>query len=121
MHNEADLGLLNFQCYHKTSIVVSCSHHMVYAPHHWISRAPREVLPIWNMLGIFDFESWVLLIFFMFVVYGFLLVCAKVGACYGLAFHYEEIPLFPVRSLRMELVVLISFSIKHFYSNEKKK
>ena len=76
---------------------LSCSHHMSYAPYHWISRAPREVLPIWNMLGIFDFESWVLLIFFMFVVYGFLLVCAKVGASYGLTFYYEEIPLFPVR------------------------
>ena len=77
--------------------MVKCSHHTGYGNLHWITRAPREILPIWNLLGIFDFESWVLLIFFMFVVYGFLLVTAKVGACYGLAFHYEEIPLFPLR------------------------
>ena len=70
---------------------------MGYAQMRWISRAPRQVLPIWNMLGIFDFHSWVFLIFFMFVIYGFLLVTAKVGACYGLAFHYQDIPLFPVR------------------------
>jgi carbon starvation protein CstA len=70
---------------------------MGYGTYHWISRAPLKILPIWNLLGIFDYLSWMLLIFTMFVVYGFLWVTAKVGACYGLAFHYEEIPLFPVR------------------------
>jgi hypothetical protein len=77
--------------------MVQCSHPTLYGHNYWISRAPLELLPIWNMLGIFDFHSWVFLIFTMFTLYGFLWVTAKVGACYGLAFYYQELPCFPVR------------------------
>ena len=96
-YNKADIGLYKYQCRPGWSFFVKCSHHEAYGHYHWISRAPLQVLPIWNVLGIFDYHSWVFLIFFMFVVYGILLVMAKVGACYGIAFHYQEIPLFPVR------------------------
>jgi hypothetical protein len=93
-YNEADIAVGYFP--HELSMV-QYSHAISYGHYHWVSRAPRELLPIWNMLGIFDFHSWVFLIFTMFVVYGFLLVTAKVGACYGLTFYYQEIPCFPVR------------------------
>ena len=96
-YNEADLSVGDYQCIPARTAVVDCSQSTYFGHYHWISRAPRELLPIWNMLGIFDYHSWWLLIFTMFVIYGFLLVTAKVGACYGLAYHYEEIPLFPVR------------------------
>ena len=97
MNEEADIGLHGFSCSQWLSLLVECSQPLTFGPYHWITRAPREVPPLWNMLGIFDYYSWFFIIISMVAIYGFLLVTTKVGACYGLDYHYQEIPLCPVR------------------------
>ena len=66
-----------------------------YSPYHWVSRAPRPVLPITGLLRIFDTDSWLLIIISMVSVNVFLVIAAKVGKLYGVGFDLEEIVLFP--------------------------
>ena len=96
-YDEADLGVTQFTSSHARSTIVEYAHPVRYGPYRWITMAPQKVLPIWNMLGIFDYQSWFFIIISMVAIYGFLLVTTKVGACYGLDYHYQEIPLCPVR------------------------
>ena len=96
-YDEADMGVTGFGISHARSTMVKYTHPLGFTKYRWITRAPREVLPIWNMLGIFDYHSWFFIFISMVAVYGFLLVTAKLGACYGLGYHYEEIPLCPIR------------------------
>ena len=96
-YDEADLGVTGFSCSHARSTMVKYTNSLQYGPYHWITRAPHELLPIWNMLGIFDYYSWFFIFISMVGMYGFLWVTAKLGACYGLDYHYQEIPLCPIR------------------------
>ena len=96
-NGEADIGVAGFACSHDRSTMVDCSQALLYGPMHWITRAPREILPLWNLLGIFDKPSWVAIFLTMVTMSVFLWFTAKVGASYGLEYYYEELPLFPVR------------------------
>ena len=96
-YREADIGVAYFACSHARSTMVDCSQALDYGHLHWITRAPREILPLWNLLGIFDKPSWVAIFITMVTMSVFLWFAAKVGASYGLEYHYGKVPLFPVR------------------------
>ena len=96
-YDEADLGVTSFACSQARSTVVDCSQPTRYGPYHWVSRAPRPVLPITGLLRIFDTDCWLLIIISMVAVNVFLVIAGKMGRYYNLGFTFEEIVLFPFR------------------------
>jgi hypothetical protein len=78
--------------------VIDCSPGTLYGPYHWVSRAPRPILPITNLLRIYNPDCWILIIISMVTVFVFLKVAARLGSYYGVGFPEQTyIVLFPFR------------------------
>ena len=94
----ADLGLGTFLCTHAFSIDVHCAHAVQYSHVHWISRAPRPLLPWYNIVRIYDADCWFMIFITMFSVSIFLVVAAKLGTHYGIGTDdWVDVALVPFR------------------------
>ena len=82
-YNQADLGVHGFSCTHERSTVVECSHGLGQSfPLHWVTKAPNKIIPILNLLGIYNPDCWILIIISIVSVSIFLLVANKVATHY---------------------------------------
>ena len=83
----ADLGVFGFKCTIHLNALADCSPPYHHSHTHWISRAPRPLLPATNLFRIFDIYSWCLIFLSIFIVSAFLVVAAKLGTHYGAGTH----------------------------------
>ena len=83
----ADMGVWGFVCSKTVNMYVDCSPPYIHSHIHWISRAPRPLLPASNLFRIFDIYSWCLIFLSIFIVTTFLVVAAKLGTHYGAGTH----------------------------------
>ena len=51
--DEADYAIHGFAGTHLRSKVAAFSPGTWYSPHHWLTRYPLELTPMWNLLGLF--------------------------------------------------------------------
>ena len=97
MNDEADLGVSNFVCSLSRSTVVDCSVPLICYYHHWVSEAPGALPPSTNILRIFTFNVWMLILLSTFLLCVILHVAAKIGSHYGLRSESYEDFLVPFR------------------------
>ena len=95
VYNRADLGVTSFACAHNFLGVLECSQAIYYGHTYWATRAPRELPPATNILGIFTPTSWILILVSILFIIIFLRLSSKVGHYYGLKVELCEIPLIP--------------------------
>ena len=81
-YNQADLGVSGFACNYERIKVVECSHSLNYGSYHWVTKAPNKIIPILNLLGIYNPDCWILIIISIVSVSAFLLIAAKVATHY---------------------------------------
>ena len=72
---------------------------------HWVSKKPERIIPILNILGIFDHECKILVIISIFSLCVFLHVAAKVATLYGA--HPSELEDIAMVPFRLEIVLYI--------------
>ena len=93
-YNEADLGPSYYACTLARSIVLDCSHPIVYSPNHWYTRPPAALPPATNLLRIYSPVCWIMIFVSIFSVSVFLLM----GKYYATGnSSYEEVVLVPFR------------------------
>ena len=96
-NNEADLGVAYVHISGGSSMV-EFAPAIDYDMVRWISRAPRRILPITNLLMIYDIPCCISICISMVSVSIFLIVAAKVGTHYGVGTHdYVNVALVPFR------------------------
>ena len=89
----------NYGCYHGRGTVAACAPGYLYLPAYWFSRFPTKVPPTWNLLKIFDPQSWTLIFISTLSVTIVFWISARIGTSYfGLKTFTEEIILSPFRS-----------------------
>ena len=94
--NEADLGLGTWTCFKINDY--DCSHATSTSHVYWISRAPRPLLPMTNIIRIFDTDCWVMILISMISVSVFLVMAAKLGTHYGVGTEdWVDVVLVPFR------------------------
>ena len=89
-----------YSCYHSRGIVAACAPGRVYLPEYWFSRYPAKVPPTWNLVNLFDTQSWILLFLSILFVSIFFFISAKIGTShFGIPTFNEEIILSPFRQI----------------------
>ena len=96
-NNEADFGVAYFGCSHARSTVVTCSVATSYYYDRWISKAPETLPPATNLIRIFTYDVWLLILLSMVLFSIFLLIAAKIGTYYGIITESYEDFLVPFR------------------------
>ena len=81
-YNQADLGVHGFACNYERSKVVECSHSISYGLDHWVTKSPNKIIPILNLLGIYNPDCWILIIISIVSVSMFLIIADKVAKHY---------------------------------------
>ena len=97
MNDEADLGVSNFICSLSRSTVVACSVPLNCYYLHWVSEAPGALSPATNIIRIFTFNVWMLILLSTVLLCIILHVAAKIGTYYGLNTESYEDFLVPFR------------------------
>ena len=77
---------------------IQSSHAVHYSFAHWISRAPHQLLPWYNIVRIYNGDCWAMILISMFSVSVFLVVAAKLGTHYGVGTDdWVDVALVPFR------------------------
>ena len=94
----ADLGVPGYTCNHDLSQVITCSQSLSYAPMRWLSAPPRSIIPILNLLGIYNPDCWILILISIVSVSIFLLIADKVAKHYvAEPSDFEDLAIIPFR------------------------
>ena len=81
--DEADIVTpANYACYHGRGTVATCAPGSTYLPENWYSKFPAKVAPTWNLLKLFDRNSWMFIFLSILSVTIVLNIVAKVGTTY---------------------------------------
>ena len=95
------MGPANYACYHGRGTVATCAPGSTYLPENWYSKYPAKVAPTWNLLRLFDPQTWMLILLSILSVTIFLFIVAKVGnTFFGTKTVPGEIILSPFRKIR---------------------
>ena len=71
---------------------------MRYSPLYWFSRYPSKISPTWNLLKLFDHQTWILIFVSILSVTLCFGISARIGSSYfGIRTFTEEIALSPFR------------------------
>ena len=86
----------DYNCNHERTTVGICASGYTYLPYYWFSRYPAKVVPIWNIVKVFDPMSWILIFLSILFVSIIFFVSAKIGTSYfGIRTFTGEIVLSP--------------------------
>ena len=103
----ADLGVPVYTSSYDMGKVVGSSHPIRYSQMRWVSKKPERIIPILNILGIFNPDCWILVIISIFCLSVFLHVAAKVATLYGARpSELEDIAFVPIR---LDIVIVFLF------------
>ena len=90
----------DYSCTSGRAQVVLCAPGANYLPEYWWSRYPAKVPPTWNLLKLFDPQSWILIFLSILSVSIFFFVSARIGTRhFGIQTFNEEIILSPFRQI----------------------
>ena len=89
-----------YSCYWLRGKAATCAPGRTYLPEYWFSRYPAKVPPTWNLVNLFDQQSWILIFLSILFVSIFFLISAKIGTShFGIQTVNEEIILSPFRQI----------------------
>ena len=74
---------MHFECSHARSTVVMCSAVTSQFYYRWYSARPGTLSQATNLIRIFTYDVWLLILLSMALFSGFLLLAAKIGSYYG--------------------------------------
>ena len=87
-----------FACYKARGDMAICSPGSRYLPNYWFSKFPSRTASTWNLLKLFDPQTWMLVFASIVSVTIVLYISARIGTSYfGVKAVTEEIVLSPFR------------------------
>ena len=107
----------DYGCYHGRGTIAVCAPGFIYLPYYWYSKYPSETPPIWNLLKLFDPQSWMFIFLSILSVSIFFFIASRIGTSYfGTRPFTAEIVLSPFRYKYIEtdnvIKNIISESVK---------
>ena len=95
---------MDYGCTRARAQVALCAPGANYLPEYWWSRYPAKVPPTWNLLKLFDPQSWLLIFLSILFVSIVFFISAKIGTYYfGIRTFTEEIVLSPFRYIGQQI------------------
>ena len=89
---------VRFGCFQARAEIGICAPGSRYLPNYWFSKFPSKTSPVWNLLKLFDPQTWMLVFASIFSVTIVLYISARIGTSYfGVRPDTVEIVLSPFR------------------------